>query len=247
MRRILERATELQRDLPAPARARGVTLGELEDIAAEAGIDPGSIRRAARELDTATDDAGPWTAVAGAAPTITFERTLPGEIPDDAFQLLVLEIQRTEGTHGQPSVLGRTLTWQADTPAHSRSLQVTVASRDGETRIRIEERLHQYAGGLFGGLMGGVGGGVGLGIGLGVGLGALGSTLFAVAWPVGFVGLSYISARQIFRTVARGRRRALSELLERLTELVLDAVRDDTVDERPRRGLGASERSHETG
>lgn len=226
VRRILERATELQRDLPAAAASQGVTLGELEEIAAEAGIAPGSIRRAARELDSRSEESGAWAAVAGHPPTIVLERTLPGELPEEAFGDLVAEIQRSAGTHGQPSVLGRTLTWQADTWANQRSLQVVVSSRRGETQIRIEERLDQLAGRLFGGIVGGVGGGVGL-VGLGVGIGALGSVLFAVAWPVGVAGLSYMGAREIFRTVARGRHRTLAEFLERLTEMVLDHVRSD--------------------
>lgn len=225
VRRIVARATELQRELPGAAGSDGLTLAEVEEIATEAGIERTLIRRAARELDTGVEEAGPWAAVAGASPKIVLERTLPGEIPDEAFELLVTEIQRGMGTHGQPAVLGRTLSWRSETPASTRLLHVMVTSRDGETHIRIAERLHQLAGGLFGGIVGGVGGGVGLGVGLGVGIGALGSALFAVAWPVGVVGLSYMTAREIFRVMVRNRRRALSDLLERLTEVVLDETR----------------------
>lgn len=225
VRRILERATELQRDLPGPTGSDGVTLAELEEIATEAGIDRTLIRRAAREMDVGAEEAGGWATVAGASPKILLERTLPGEIPDEAFEILATEIQRFVGSHGQPAVLGRTLSWRSETPASTRLLHVMVTSRDGETHIRIAERLHQLAGGLFGGIVGGFGGGVGLGVGLGVGIGALGSALFAVGWPLGIVGLSYMTAREIFRGMVRNRRRALSDLLERLTEVVLDETR----------------------
>jgi hypothetical protein len=55
---------------------------------------------------------------------------------------------------------------------------------------------------------------VGLGVGLGVGLEVLGSALFATLFPMGVVGLSYIGARQIYRAVTKGRRRAMERLFE---------------------------------
>ena len=139
-------------------------------------------------------------------------------------------MQRNSPGHGQPSLLGRTLTWRSDTPNNTRSLQVTVNSRDGETRIRAEERLHGIAGGLFGGLMGGVGMGVGMPFGLIVGLEALGSVLFAVVAPLGVVGASYLGARLIFQSVARKRRRALEDLVDRLAEVGAAVVSRDTLD-----------------
>ena len=76
---------------------------------------------------------------------------------------------------GVPSLFGRTLTWRSDT----RSLQLAVSSRDGETQIRIDERLHGLAAGLFAGLLGGGGGRIGMGVGVGVGAGVLGSAVLA--------------------------------------------------------------------
>jgi hypothetical protein len=163
----------------------------------------------------------------GDTPTLVLERTVPGEIDEGDFEALMVEIQRHAGTHGQPSLMGRTLTWQTDTPNRSRSTQVTVSSRDGETRIRIEERLHQLAGQLFGGVVAGGGGGLGFGLALPIALEVLGSAFLAVALPVTALGLSYGVARAIFRRVARRRRRALSRLLDGLTEIVLGAARDD--------------------
>jgi ribosomal protein L13E len=218
---ILKRAAEIQDREPAPgARMRGFTLAELEEIASEAGISVDSLRQAATELDSGPSRREPFVWATGEPVTIVLERTVPLEIRDDAFEELVVEIQQAAGTHGQPSLLGRTLTWQADTPTKSRSLQILVTSRQGQTRIRIEERLHQLAGGLFGGLMGGLGGGLGLGVGLGVGIEVLGSALFAVAWPLGVVGMSFLGARTIFSAVSRRRQRELGRLLERLAGLV---------------------------
>lgn len=223
---LLKRAAELQSSdgVTGLSDPRGFSLTELEEIAAEAGIAPLHLRRAAAELESHKATSGDWTWATGEPTTLVRERIVPGELPPGAFETLVAEIEMGAGARGQPSLVGRTLTWQADTPTRDRSLQVVVATRDGETRIHIEERLHQLAGGLFGGLMGGVGGGVGFGVGMGVGLGALGSVLFATLFPVGVVGLSFVAARQTFSAISRRRQRVLDGLVERLVAAVESAV-----------------------
>lgn len=224
--RLLERATEIQRrEGSTAASAGGLTLRELEEIAAEAGIDPQLLRRAASELDAG--EAPPTTVldrVMGASPTILFERRVPGRLSPAGLEAIVVEIQSALGVLGQPSLVGNTLTWRSETPNNTRSLQIVVASRAGETYIRIEEQLNQLAGGLFGGLMGGVGCGVGFGVGFGVGLGALGSVLFAATFPPGVIAASYVAARISFTTVARQRRAILGDLVQRLSDAVTDAA-----------------------
>jgi hypothetical protein len=243
VRRLLERASEIQarEGTQAVVHSGGFSLAELEEIAAEAGISPAHMRQAAAELESRAAAEGDWTWATGEPVTLVRERFVSGELPADAFESLVMEIQRSAGLHGQPSLMGRTLTWQADTPSRDRSLQVMIASRDGRTRIRVEERLHQLAGGLFGGMMGGVGGGLGVGVGVGVGLNVLGSALFAVAAPLGVVGLSFLAARGIFSGISRRRQRALDALMTRLVAEVEQGVEAAAVEELPpnRGGLGA--------
>lgn len=166
----------------------------------------------------------------GASPTILLERTVPGELSARGLEAIVVEIQRGVGVLGHPSLVGSTLTWRSETPNNTRALQIVVASREGETYIRVEEQLNQLAGALFGGLIGGVGGGVGFGVGMGVGFGALGSVLFAVAFPIGVIATSYIAARTAFSTVATRRREALRDLLERLSAAVTSASVDRTLE-----------------
>jgi hypothetical protein len=220
---ILKRAVELQRQEPASAmEGGGLTLSELEEIAAEAGIDPRYLRRAAADVDSGGSTLHPGKAsyFFGAPLAIELERTLTGEFPEEEFSLFVPDVQQAAGTHGQASALGKVFTWQSSTPQGERSLQVTVTSRGGRTRIRIEERLNSLAGQLFGGMLGGGGGGIGLGIGLGVGLGALQSAAFAIAWPVSIIGGAYLLARSIYTSTARKRQRVLRDLLDRLTETI---------------------------
>jgi hypothetical protein len=228
--KILERATELQRQEPARAAGGGLSLGELEEIAIEAGIDPHHLRRAALELDTGEIERSLGARLAGEQLTLAFERLVPGELPDDGFERCVSVIQQHSREHGQPGLLGRTLTWRAETASKARSIQVTVGVRRGETHVRVEERLHQLASGLITGTTVGGGVGVGVGVGLPLGLKVLGSVLFATAFPLGFAALTFVVAREIYRRVVRTRRAALLELLDAVVEEVEASIRDGTAE-----------------
>ena len=235
---ILKRAAELQRHEPESAvEGGGLSLTELEEVAAEVGIDPRHLRRAASEIDAG--GAGLQTEgmarLLGGPLTISLKRSLPGEFPPGDFDKLAGDIQQAADGQGGASVLGNTLTWRSTSPNNERSLMVTVTSRDGRTRILIEERLSQLAAGLFGGIVGGGGLGVGLGVGMGVGLGVLGSAAFAITFPVAVIGGAYVLARTIYGSVLRRRQRVLRDLLDRLTERVTAATtgRPLVTDERP--------------
>lgn len=230
--KILKRATELQREEPVRARgSEGITLAELEEIAGEVGIDARLLRRAAVELDAGAGEPTGWTRLLGEQVTLLQETTVPGEIPDSEFERLIPVIQEMAQDFGQPSLLGRTLTWRAESASKSRSLQVLVSSRDGRTHLRVEERLHQMASGLFAGSMAGFGGGVGLGVGIPIGVEVLGSVLFATAFPLGILGLSYIAAREVYKAFAKKRRRVLGELLRRLADEVTEIVAEASLED----------------
>lgn len=128
------------------------------------------------------------------------------------------------GIPGTASMLGRTLTWRSATPPEhehqSRILQVTVVSRNGETRIQAREALHSHAAALYAGVVCGAGTGVGLGVGFGVGLGALGSPLFTAAFPVTLIGGLYVAMRQVMKATGRKRRAELDGLLDRIAQCV---------------------------
>jgi hypothetical protein len=226
--RILERAAEIQMGEPTAQGPSGMTLRELEEIAAEAGIDPRYLRRAAGELEAGDLDRTFWTRVVGSPMSVALEAVVSGELPESGFERLVPIIQQGTREHGQPSLLGRTLTWQAETASGTRSAMVVVSVRDGWTSIRIDERLHGMAGQLFGGLVGGAGVGAGMGIGMGVGLGALGSALLATAFPVATITIGYVAARELFRQSVERRRRLLSGLLDALVAEVALGIADPT-------------------
>ena len=71
--RLLRRASELQRE-SGTAPATGLTLRELEEVAAEAGIDPGALRQAAAELGARAERGGLGRLFSGEPPRILLER-----------------------------------------------------------------------------------------------------------------------------------------------------------------------------
>lgn len=225
--KLLKRATELQREEGTHASpGSGMSLAELEDIAGEAGIDPRFLRRAAAELASGGVEPVGWERLTGEQVTLIQETVVPGELPPDGFERVVAAIQSTAREHGQPSLLGRTLTWQAETAGKSRTIQVTVSVRHGETHVRAEERLHQLASGLFVGTTVGAGTGLGVGVGLPVALKVFGSALLAVAFPLAAITLTYMTAREIYARLVRKRRKALGALVDAVVVAATDAIND---------------------
>ncbi len=146
VRRLIGRAAELQAQHPTEEGA--LSLGAVEQVAAEVGIPPEDVRRAARELERSEVRAAPAPsryAPSGFDPRtskITHERTIEGELAESAYARLVEEIQTQLETAGHISLLGGTLTWSpAAQSEESRKVVVTVTPRGGKTEIRVEERL----------------------------------------------------------------------------------------------------------
>ena len=239
---ILRRATELQRAEPAAPDPAGLTLGELADIAAEAGIDPALLRRAANELHV-LEPPTLGSRLAGAPVAIRIERIVDGEFPEDRLEELVPIMQAATAGQGTASAVGRTLTWSSRTESNTSAQQVLVSARDGRTLIRIEESFGGLAGGLFGGIVGGVGGGVGFGLGGGLAA-ALGFGAGVVAFPIAIIGGSYWLARAIFKAQVQRRQAQAHALVDRLAEQIEQAVSAAHVGQ-PRNAAAIGPAAHE--
>jgi hypothetical protein len=217
VRLLLERAARLQGHAPAPVRQQGLTLAQLEEIAAEAQIDVALLRQAARELEMgAMRPTGTVARLAGAPLRIRAERTLPLELDTDAFGSLLGSISGFTGAEGTSSLIGRTFTWNARAES-GRRLEVRASVQKGRTHIAVEERYTELAAGLFGGTLGGVGGGAGIGGGAAIGS-ALGSVAFAVAFPIAVIGGTYAACRIGYRAYVRRRADRVEGLCERLVQ-----------------------------
>ena len=218
---ILTRTAELQATRAAESEvSAGLSQEELEQIAREAGLDPRYVRSAIAELDAGRGTReSRWL---GGSTWIQLERSFAGEVPPREYDALVELIHRTLGEVGQPSVLGRTLRWIALTGmsgrhAHGREIEVAIASRDGQTTIRVHERLRSLATQLFMGFV--VGGGTGGAVMLaGLGASLFGGAIAPIAFGVGALFGSYGIARSIFGSKSRSRAAQLRKLIDVLAD-----------------------------
>jgi hypothetical protein len=228
---LLRRATEIQQTDPSSPDSGGLTLAELEDIAAEAGIDVGYLRSAAAELESLgppSKESMLQEVLAGAPFTIRLEKRIPGQVPESRLEELVPIIEMATDGHGQASAIGSTLTWSSTTSGNTSSQQVLVQSGRGETLVRIEDRVGGLAGALYGGIVGG-GSGVGIGAG-GAVAGVIGLPAFLiVAIPAGIIGSSYMVARAIFTAQVRRRRARMEELMDQIAMRVERSVHERTL------------------
>lgn len=141
--RILKRAS-------APETS-GLTLDELQQVAAEAGIDPRYVALAAGELERAGEaDQRSFHLLGGPVSTLE-ERVVERELTGAEREEMLAEIRRTFRKAGTVSQVGRTLEW-----THSErndQTQVTITSRGGRTQLRVFQRFPKMTVLTFGGIL----------------------------------------------------------------------------------------------
>ncbi len=223
---ILQRAADLQRQAVDPRR---MTLGELEEAASSAGIEPIHVRRAATELSLRLAQRHRASPLLGGPRTILFEVTVDGEIPVRAYEYVIEAVRRHTGELGVASLIGRSLTWMA-LPSHSsagarwaRTISLTIVPRAGRTQIRLEEKLDQLIQALFGSLAGGLGGGGTLFPLLT--LAALGLPgMIPVGMGLWFSGI-WVLARRVYGQRVADRERELHAALQAIIDIAEDYQR----------------------
>ncbi|HTS88895.1 MAG TPA: serine/threonine-protein kinase [Gemmatimonadales bacterium] len=232
---IVQRATELEASRPTQSGA--MTIGGVEALAAEVGIEPKLVREAAGSLDPASSAPpvsrdssaqmrnNPWI---GGPTKLLYERTVEGELPEGEYATLVDEIRLILQDVGQVSQLGHSFSWASTRAGSTRHLEVSVSVRGGRTRITARENLGPLIGGIFGGVGGGVGGG-----GFGPIMATVGSALHAsgaafVAIIPAWLGTVYLSTRLLYRRAVRRRAATLERLVDRLAELTASLAREQS-------------------
>ena len=247
---IMRRAAEI--DATQPTMSGALTIGAIEQAAAEAGIEPALVRAAASQLapagaalSSATPMADPrarprpfsgaW--FAGGPTRIAFERTLVGELSEADCAYLIEEVRNELANAGLVSMLAKSVSWVSQRPASGtgRDVQVTISMRAGTTRITVREGLGPLAGGVFGGIGGGVGGG-GLGPIMGIIAGNLHSPAAAGVAALLWVTAVLSGARSVFHYSSKGRVDQLERLINRLAELGRAAVAESALPSATPRG-----------
>ena len=227
---IVKRATELE----ATKTASGaMTIGSVEALAGEVGVAPDLVRAAADSLRRpstpnpaarAANKPNPWIA----GPTrLHFERAVEGELPEEEYETVVDEVRQILQDAGQVTQFGRSFTWSAARPGSNsgvrRSLEITVSIRGGRTRLTVQESLANLIGGVFGGIGGGMGGG-GMGPMLGIAAGALHLGPLTVLLVPVWLGITYATARTVYRRMTAKKAGELEDLVDRLATLIQDLV-----------------------
>ena len=148
VRRLLDRAAQLQAVQPEDPAPGALTLGGVEQVAAQVGIPPEHVREAARELVKRSPEpvpvvGGEWRQYGGAKwDRLVSEEVVEEEIPESAFPAMVAEIQRRLDLVGHASVIGGTLTWSpAAQSEDTRKIVISVTPREGKTVIRLQETV----------------------------------------------------------------------------------------------------------
>jgi hypothetical protein len=198
--RLLARAAEL--DATHNAEEPALSIGGVEQIAAQVGIPPARIREAASDLPPAPGALVPRRGVVTREPpgwpnTLVVEHVVDGELDTSAYEDIVATIHSTLNLVGHSSTLGHALHWTCVPSSSSdRDVRITVSQADGKTTIHIEEHLglrgtFQFAPGLgmaggavLGALVGSIFGGTDASIGMMVVLCAAGGAVTAARFAL---------------------------------------------------------------
>jgi serine/threonine protein kinase len=227
---IVKRATELEANKTASG---AMTIGGVQALAGEVGVAPDLVRAAADSLRRPATPNPPgrpanqpnrWIA----GPTrLTFERVVDGELPEEEYENIVDEIRQILQDAGQVTQFGRSFTWSAARPGSNsgvrRSLEITVSIRSGRTRLTVQESLANLIGGVYGGIGGGMGGG-GMGPMLGIAAGALHLGPLTVLLVPVWLGITYATARYVYRRTTGKKATELEDLANRLAALIEELV-----------------------
>ena len=243
MRAILARAAELQAERAADLEygTRALTLGSVEQVAAEVGIPPSHVREAAAEVRGVSYSAAPDTRriatepalpirrrplsfprapdVSFAKERLTAERAVEGEISEAIFPEVVDAIQDELEIVGHVSTVGRTLTWSpARQGTESRQIVVTVRPRDGVTDLHLEEQIEMAGWRIFAPGWGAAAGAI-FGLAIATMLGLQEEAVLVTALPSAIFG-AMATVKGMINTKAQNASPQLQGVLDRLTDLV---------------------------
>jgi hypothetical protein len=248
MREIFERAAALEAEVPGagpnapsplPPRPEALTMGAVEQVAAEIGIPPERVREAALGIGRYGQADSPPRHVQGmhpasdgrlvtyrSAPDVEYanqrmraSRTLRVETPEVKLPELIPVIEDELDLIGHASIVGQTLTWSpAAQGSEGRHIVVTVRPRGEGTEVHLDERLEltgwrQAAPGM------GAGFGMLFGLFLALMMGLQEAAILVTAVPSGALG-AWMAFKGMENTLVDTRRPELQKLLERLSTAV---------------------------
>ena len=207
---VLRRAADLEKDTPGGGTGRGLSLEELREIAAEAGIDPSLITRAVEEMESR----GGLVPLSFLGPPAVRRETraVPAELTREQLKDLIRIMDQAIPSQGTVTEALDSVRWNSSN--RTKGILVAVEPGDGETILRVEEGYGAHirhichfvpmAYGLVGGMI----------PGLELGLGAVATiALAALGTAVGY-GLG----DGIWRAISAGSARRVKSLAAKLAD-----------------------------
>ncbi len=217
---ILRRATEMQ-EASKTTDPTGLTFEELQQIAVEAGIDAKHIAAAITEQEQEgdVDERFYWL---GAPTSIEMERVVAGEVADEQWQEMVLEIRQAFDLVGGAGRVGRSFEWTHD--SKDQQAQVTVTSHGGQTKIRLFAHYPNAAALTF------MTSTILAMMAAGSLAGFLAPSAFLNFWTflVGLLAASFVAARFVFARMIGKKQRKAQQLLARLEQIVAEPATEAT-------------------
>jgi hypothetical protein len=221
VRSVLRRGAEL--DAAASADAEALSIGAVEQAAAQAGIPPNHVREALSALvpgrnlpASRVESQAVWDKKKS---SMVVERVVDHEARASLYPAIADLIQASLGITGHTSVLGSNFTWSpAVTSFETRRVVVTVASREGRTRVQVEERF-EVAGFKMVIPAWGAAGGALTGFGLAALLGIEGIASVIPA-ALGAMSGGFLTAQAVIHLPARRRAAELETLAQRIAQLL---------------------------
>ena len=142
---LIQRATELQQG-SSDAFEHGLSILEIERIAAELGITPEHLRNAALELENQShthDSKGFW----GTPFQIDLNRVVEGALTDEQWEEIVLMLRTYTGRAGRTNDIGKTKEWSHFLDEGLGHTRVSISPREEQSTVKIQK---QYRGmGVF--------------------------------------------------------------------------------------------------
>jgi hypothetical protein len=202
---ILRKAFELEERRTGGERGDGLTLQEIQAVAAEMGLDPASVGRAAALLPTANE--GALVRVFGGPSLYQMAYTATGEVSRDGLSRVVEAIRRVTGHQGKVTEVLGSLEWE--TVGELSQIHVTVTPLEGQTTVSV--LANRELEGALTYFLSGVVGLVGMGI-----IGAITeptSVIAITSLVAGCLGGAFLTSRTIFKSTTKSFRLKLRDLI----------------------------------
>lgn len=227
---ILKRAGQMQAEQEAGQETLGLSLHELQGVAAEVGLDPDLVALAAAELErTASPERGvSWS---GLPVRLNEERVIQGSAGPRARAALKTMIDRTLGVTGTMTQSGPLLEWVYS--GRTSDLRVTLTPHSGQTKVRLHADYSKLAAVLLWPLFA-----LGLAQGFLFPFGGDLSAVGSAGLGLFLGGLIYVAVLVWLNAYTREKGRAARTLMDQLDGLIGSRNDSDTVPTGSERILG---------